>query len=252
MDDSSKISASIDALGSRFDQAMSEPDAINRFRDLLDVVEEARHLQSKVGKSLKEHQKSESFLETEKRFVTKHETKLDALAQGFFNCYAVPGKARTALDQLCDSYDTQYVLDVVGLGVWRLSKPLGFDLFGIKSEARQLAETFYEKNLHPALEKAIPDHGDYLKLKRLNVEERYEIVLHDIETCRKAAAAVEVALKKYRDRFATEAKSMPEEEVEKLSPAEAVERLKVLPAKMQEAIFEAQKEALAEKLRDAR
>tara|TARA_E500000305_G_scaffold79981_1_gene65736 strand:- start:3296 stop:4054 length:759 start_codon:yes stop_codon:yes gene_type:complete len=250
MDDSNNSSAAIDALRGLFDQAMSEPDAIKRFRILLDVVDEARHLQSKVNKNLKEHQKSETFLEVEKRFVTKHETKLDALAQGFFNCYATPGKARAALDQLCDSYDSQYVLDVVALGVWRLSKPLGFDLFGIKSEARQMAEAYYDKNLHPALEKAIPDHGDYLKLKRLNVEERHEKVLQDIEMCRVAAATVEVSLKKFRDQFATEAKSMSEADVEKLSPAEAVERVQALPPKMQEAIFEAQKEALAEKLRD--
>ncbi|WP_028465748.1 hypothetical protein [Nisaea denitrificans] len=251
MGDSDNSSAALDALRAQFDQAMSEPDTVKRFRVLLDVTDGARHLRSKVDKSLKEHQKSETFLEVEKRFVTKHETKLDALAQGFFNCYATPGKARAALDQLCDNYDTQYVLDVVALGVWRLSKPLGFDLFGIKSEARQVAEAFYEKNLHPALEQAIPDHGDYLKLKRLNVEERYGKVLEDIEMCRKAAAAIEVVLKKYRDRFATEAKSMSEEDVEKLSPAEAVERVKALPLKMQEAIFEAQKEALAAKPRAA-
>lgn len=250
MGDSGNSSAALDALRAQFDQAISEPETVKRFRELMDVMEGARHLRSKVNKSLKEHQKSEAFLEVEKRFVTKHETKLDALAQGFFNCYATPGKARAALDQLCDNYDSQYVLDVVALGVWRLSKPLGFDLLGIKSESRRLAEAFFEQNLHPALEKTIPDHGDYLKLKRLNVEERYEKVLHEIEMCRKAAAAVETALKKIKDRFATEAKSMPEEDVEKLSAAEAVERLKVLPPKMQEAIFEAQKEALAAKLRN--
>ena len=252
MDDSGNNSGALEALRADFDQVMSEPDAVKRFRNLVELVEDARHLQSKVGKTLKEEQKSESFLEAEKRFVTKHETKLDALASGFFNCYANPGKARESLDQLCAKYDSQYVIDVIRLGVWRLSKPLGFDLLGIKSENRRLAENTFEKSLLPALEKIIPDQGDYLKLKRLNVEERYEKIQHEIEMCRKALAAVDVVLKKFQAQLEIDAKSMPEEDVSRLSSADAAERLKALPAKMREAIFEAQREALEAETRAKR
>jgi len=245
MNSSGENSTALESLRAEFDRVMSEPDAVTRFRNLVELVEEARHLQSKVDKTLKEEQKSESYLEVEKRFVTKHETKLDTLASGLFNCYATPGKAREALDLLCAKYDAQYVTDVVRLGVWRLSKPLGFDLFGIKSESRRLAESIFEKSLLPSLEQIIPDHGDYLKLKRLNVEERYEKILHEIEMCRKALAAVEVVRKKFQAQLEIDAKSMTEEDVSRLSTADAAERLKALPAKMREALFEAQREALA-------
>ena len=158
-----------------------------------------------------------------------------------------PGKARAALDQLCDSYDAQYVFDVVSLGVKRLSRPLGMELFGIKSETRVMAEKFYEKNLLPALQKAIPDHGDYLKLKRLDVDERYSKVLEDIENCRKASVAIEADLKKYRDRFAVEAKAMTEKDVDRLSMPVALARFKILPPDMRKTAIEARQEARAQK-----
>ncbi len=249
MDSSDSSSKAIDKLRARFDQIMSESDAVKRFRELIELLEETGLQKSRVNKGLKESQKSEAFLEVEKRFVTKHETKLDGLAQGFFNCYASPGKAREALDDLCVKYDTNYVLDVVRLGVRRLSKPLGVDLLGIKSEARQMAEVSFEKKLLPDLEKIIPDHGDYMKLKRLNVEKRYEKVLLEIEMWRKASAAVESTLKKFEDKLDVEAKGMSEEDIERLSDSEAAERLRVLPAKMREAIFDAQREDLAAKSR---
>ncbi|MEQ8335374.1 hypothetical protein [Nisaea sp.] len=252
MGDFGTNSTVVEALRARFDQAMSEPDTVKRFRGLVNLVEDAQVLRAKVSKGLKEHQKSEALLEAEKRFVTKHETKLDSLAQGFFNCYASPGKARAALDQLCANYDSQYVLDVIRLGVWRLSKPLGFDLFGIKSDARRISEAFFENSLLPVLEKIIPDQGDYLKLKQLDVEERYEKILHEIEMSRMAMAAVEASLKKAQAQLETEAKAMPEDVVETLSTADAAERLKALPPKMREAIFEARREALAGKPSRAR
>ena len=247
MSESDDRSASLETLRAQFEEALLEQDSAKRLRLLLDLTEDATDLELQINESLKKHQKSESFLEVEKRFVTKHETKLDALAKGFFNCYVTPGKARAALDQLCDAYDTQYVLNAVALGVKRLSKPLGMELFGIKSEARMIAEAFYEKNLRPALEKVIPDHGDYLKLKRLDVEERFSKVLQDIESCRKASVAIEADLKKYRDRFAAEAKSISDEDVNRLPVPVAVARFKILPPNMRESAFEAHTETLASK-----
>lgn len=196
-------------------------------------------LHKKVTKSLKEHQKDETYLEAEKRYITKHETKLDALAQGLFRCYESPGKARETLDRLCGDYNTNYALEVVRLGIRRLAKPLGFDVLGIKSDSRRVAEEYFESTLLPSLEKLIPDHGDYIKLKRLDVDERYAKVLHEIEIGRQAVAAVEAGRKKYRNELETAAKALSEEEVSQLNAEEASERLLLLPVKMREALLEA-------------
>lgn len=244
MDDSGSGAAVLDSLRGKFDNAMAETTNLRKFRALLDVVSETQSLRSKVTRNLKEHQKNESYLELEKRFLTKHETKLDVLAQGLFHCYDSPGKARETLDRLCTDYDTQYALEVVRLGIRRLAKPLGFDILGIKSDTRKVAETFFETTLLPTLEKVIPDHGDYMKLKRLNVEERYDTVLHEIEMGRQAVTAVEAGLKKYKGEAETVAKMLADEEVAELNSEEAAERLMLLPAKMREAIYAAEREAL--------
>ncbi|WP_420405873.1 hypothetical protein [Nisaea sp.] len=236
-------SSVLDSLRAEFDKAMAQPTMLLRYRALQSVVTDCQKLHRKVTRSLKEHQKDETYLELEKRYITKHEMKLDALAQGFFRCYESPGKARETLDQLCGNYDTNYALEVVRLGIRRLAKPVGFDLFGIKSESRRVAEEYFESTLLPSLEKLIPDHGDYMKLKRLDVEARYETVLHEIEIGRQAVAAVEAGLKKYRSELETAAKSLGEEEVCELNAEEAAERIGLLPAKMREAILAAQLEA---------
>jgi len=239
-------SAVLDSLRAAFDEAMTRPGTLQRFRALLPIVAECRKLQKKVARNLKAHQKDEAFLEIEKRYIAKHEMKLDALAQGLFRCYDNPGKARETLDQLCENYDTDYALEVVRLGIRRLAKPLGFDILGIKSDNRRLAEDYFENALLPSLEKLIPDHGDYLKLKRLDVEARYEAVLHEVEIGRQAVAAVEAGLKKYMRELEIAAAALSEDEVSQLSAGEAAERLQLLPEKMRKAILDAQLEALKE------
>ncbi|WP_193182543.1 hypothetical protein [Nisaea sediminum] len=237
-------SAVLDKLRAAFDKAMAKPTMLQRYRALQSVVADCQKLHRKVTRSLKENQKDETYLELEKRYITKHEMKLDALAQGLFRCYESPGKARETLDQLCGNYDTNYALEVVRLGIRRLAKPLGFDVLGIKSESRRLAEEHFENTLLPSLEKLIPDHGDYIKLKRLDVEARYEKVLHEIEIGRQAVTAVESGLKKYKSELETAAKALSEEEVSQLSAEEASDRLLLLPAKMREAVLETKLEAL--------
>jgi hypothetical protein len=234
----------LDNLRAAFDKAMALPTMLQRYRALQNVVTDCQKLHRKVTRSLKEHQKDETYLELEKRYITKHEMKLDALAQGLFRCYESPGKARETLDQLCGNYDTNYALEVVRLGIRRLAKPVGFDILGIKSESRRVAEEYFESTLLPSLEKLIPDHGDYIKLKRLDVEERYEKVLHEIEIGRQAVTAVEAGLKKYKSELETAAKAMSEEEVSQLNAEEASDRLLLLPAKMREAVLETKLEAL--------
>ncbi|UUX49188.1 hypothetical protein NUH88_17500 [Nisaea acidiphila] len=234
----------LDSLRADFDKAMAQPTTLQRYRALQSVVAGCEKLHKKVTRNLKENQKDETYLEAEKRYITKHETKLDALAQGLFRCYESPGKARETLDRLCGDYDTNYALEVVRLGIRRLAKPVGLDILGIKSEGRRVAEEYFESTLLPSLEKLIPDHGDYIKLKRLDVDERYEKVLHEIEMGRQAVAAVEAGLKKYRKELETAAKALTEEEVGELSTEELAERLMILPPKMREAILDAKREAM--------
>ena len=138
---------------------------------------------------------------------------------------------------------TRSTSSAVALGVKRLSKPLGVEMLGI-DEAR-IAEAFYEKNLRPALEKVIPDHGDYLKLKRLNVEERFSKVLQDRESYRKASVG-EVDLRN------TGISSWRSEinirrGCNRLPVPVAVARFKILPRNMRESAFEAHTETLASK-----
>lgn len=223
---------------------MALPTTLERYRALYSVFLDCEKLQKKVTRNLKEHQKDETYLEVEKRYITKHEMKLDALAQALFRVYESPGKARETLDHLCGDYDTSYALEVVRLGIRRLAKPLGFDILGIKSDSRRVAEEYFESTLLPLLEKLIPDHGDYIRLKRLDVDARYEKVLHEIEIGRQAVAAVEAGMKKYKKELETAAKALSEEEVEQLSAEEAAERIQLLPPKMRDAILKAQLEEL--------
>lgn len=228
-------SPSLESFESEFAVAASEADVVKRFRALFDLVYRIKKAHSRIGKKLKEFEKSERYLEIEKRFLTKHETRLDALGQALFQTYSNPAKARETLDQLSGSYDPRYVMDVVKLGPWRLGRLLGVNLLGLKSESRRIAEAYYDKSILPALEIIVPDHGDYIKLKKLDVEARYDAVLADLEAARKTLATVEAAMKKYANELEIAAKSMLPDDIARLTDEEVAERLMLLPAKMREA-----------------
>jgi hypothetical protein len=224
------------------DRAMKAADLVERQRGFTTLISAANGLVSRIKRVTREHEKNLKKVEAEIEFLARHKAKEDMAFRALRGTYSSPEKALETFNDLCGTYATDYVLEVIGLGAYRLGPAIGVNLLGMRMAGRDEADVNYQRAVVPALTNLAEDQKAYLELKGTNLETEHEAVLKFVSTIADQRLALEAAVREYERERKDAAVSMQPDDIKRLDAEEFSTRLALLPQKQREAEISALKE----------
>ncbi|MCR9176054.1 MAG: hypothetical protein NXI19_08645 [Alphaproteobacteria bacterium] len=216
------------ALTDLHQKAVAASDRIDTLRAYVTLIDQSYKVLERVRRKVKTLDGEVRRLQDDHTFFRRHEAKVDALHQALRGCYAHPNKVLRTLEDMVAAYPTEYVFEVCRLGVWRLGTPSGWGFLWMTSPERQAAAATYEAEVLPAIGQVLPDHRDFVALRKSDIVEQFEQASKLASSQRQALAALEGAMPKWTEEMRGAAHALKQGEVDRLTQEEREVRRQLL------------------------
>ena len=216
------------ALTDLHGKAVAASDRIDTFRAYTNLIAHGHKALDRVRRKVKTLDGETRRLTDDHTFFQRHEAKIEALHHALRQCYAHPNKVLRTLDDMVAAYPVEYVFEVCKLGVWRLGTPAGWSFLWMISPERQSAAAMYESEVLPMIGQVLPDHRDFMALRRSNIAEQFEQASKVAASQRQSLAAIEGAMPKWTEEMKGAAHALKQSEVDRLTQEEREVRRQLL------------------------
>lgn len=211
-------------------KAVAAGNRIETLRAYIVLIDRGHKATQKARAAAKAMDREVARLRDDHIFFKRHEAKVETLHQALRLCYGNPNKVLRTIDEMISAYPVEYVFEVCKLGVWRLGTPIGWAFLWMISPERQAAALTYETEVLPVIAQVLPDHVDFMALRRSDIVEQFEQANKAAATQRQTLGALEGALPKWTEELKSVAHSLKQDELDRLTVEEReVRRRLVIP-----------------------
>lgn len=200
--------------------AVQAQDRVGTFRNYVALLNRGYKATEKAGKTLRTLERELAKVREDHNFVQRHAHKVDAALVAMRTCYSNPNKVMRGLEEMLASYPVEYVYEVCRLGIWRLGKPIGWSLLWMQSPERVAAAAIYEQSVLPALAQMLPDHLDYVTLRRNKIDDLMEEAQRKVSDQRKVVAGIAANMPKWTEEMKSAAHALKPVDIALLSGEE--------------------------------
>ena len=229
---SAKIPKEIQALR---DRAAKSVDLVERMRNHWNAAIAAKNMIYKLNRITKDHEAKLKSVETEIEFMVRHKVKEDMAYRALRATYSAPERALSTFNELCRTYEPDYVKDVIKLGSYRLGAVVGMSLLGMKMGGRLEAESSFETAVLPALMNIVDDQKAFLELKATNLEQENAGLREHNSAIAAQRVSLEAVIRECESESKDAATSMLKGDIDRLDGDEVILRLSLLSEKQRSA-----------------
>jgi hypothetical protein len=215
--------------------AVQAKDRVGTFRNYVALLNRGYKATEKAAKAQRAMEREFAQVREDHNFVQRHAQKVEAALVAMRLCYSNPNKVMRGLEEMLGSYPVEYVYEVCRLGIWRLGKPIGWSLLWMQSAERVAAAEIYENSVLPALAQMLPDHLDYVTLRRNKIDDLFEEGQRKVSDQRKLVAGIEANMPKWTEEMKSAAHALKPADIAALSAEEAVVHSQLMGAPLKEA-----------------